>query len=46
MENLCRLEGTNFRVIVETEDQIEVSFMKTWKSFLGDNVVPLNIDKR
>ncbi|CAA3005319.1 probable rhamnogalacturonate lyase B [Olea europaea subsp. europaea] len=40
------LEGTNFRVIVETEDQIEVSFMKTWKSSLGDNVVPLNIDKR
>ncbi|KAL2456573.1 Rhamnogalacturonate lyase family protein [Forsythia ovata] len=40
------LEGTNFRVIVETEDQIEVSFTKTWNSSLGDNVVPLNIDKR
>ncbi|KAI3462155.1 hypothetical protein Pfo_018818 [Paulownia fortunei] len=40
------LESTSFRVIAETKDQIEVSFTKTWNVSLGENVVPLNIDKR
>ncbi|PIN23675.1 Rhamnogalacturonan endolyase [Handroanthus impetiginosus] len=40
------LDCTSFRVIAETKDQIEVSFTKTWNVSLGENVVPLNIDKR
>ncbi|KAH6837516.1 Rhamnogalacturonate lyase family protein [Perilla frutescens var. hirtella] len=36
---------TSFRVIAETDDQVEVSFIKTWQRSL-DEEVPLNIDKR
>lgn len=43
---ICRLESTSFKVIAETQDQVEVSFTKTWNVSLGHNVVPLNIDKR
>ncbi|KAM5575240.1 rhamnogalacturonate lyase [Rosa sericea] len=41
-----RMEGTNFTVIVETEDQIELSFTRMWDPSLEGKVVPLNIDKR
>ncbi|XP_004288872.1 PREDICTED: rhamnogalacturonate lyase B-like [Fragaria vesca subsp. vesca] len=41
-----RIEGTNFTVIVETEDQIELSFTRMWDPSLEGKVVPLNIDKR
>ncbi|EYU45811.1 hypothetical protein MIMGU_mgv1a0225582mg, partial [Erythranthe guttata] len=40
------LESTSFRVVAETEDQVEISFTKTWNLSLGNNFVPLNIDKR
>ncbi|KAL6560102.1 hypothetical protein OROHE_006340 [Orobanche hederae] len=40
------IECTNFRIIAETDDQIEVSFTKIWTVSHGENVVPLNIDKR
>ncbi|KAL0381701.1 UNVERIFIED_CONTAM: hypothetical protein Sangu_0234400 [Sesamum angustifolium] len=40
------LQCTSFKVIAKTKDQVEVSFTKTWNVSLGDNVVPLNIDKR
>ncbi|KAK4393937.1 hypothetical protein Sango_1864500 [Sesamum angolense] len=40
------LQGTSFRVVARTEDQIEVSFTKTWNVSTGENDVPLNIDKR
>ncbi|KAL0396467.1 UNVERIFIED_CONTAM: hypothetical protein Scaly_0095100 [Sesamum calycinum] len=40
------LQCTSFKVIAKTKDQLEVSFTKTWNVSLGDNVVPLNIDKR
>ncbi|KAH6837611.1 Rhamnogalacturonate lyase family protein [Perilla frutescens var. hirtella] len=39
------LECTSFRVIAETDDQVEVSFTKTWH-WSVDTEVPLNIDKR
>lgn len=39
-------KGTSFKVIVETEDQVEVSFTRTWDSSLEGNGVPLNLDKR
>ncbi|XP_022871342.1 probable rhamnogalacturonate lyase B [Olea europaea var. sylvestris] len=42
---LCRIQGTSFRVIEETEDMIEVSFMTTWNSSLSYSF-PLNVDTR
>lgn len=46
LSHLCRMYCTNFKVVAETDDQIEVSFTKTWNVSLGRNLVPLNIDKR
>ncbi|XP_047965171.1 rhamnogalacturonate lyase B-like [Salvia hispanica] len=40
-----RLDCQSFRIIVETDDQVELSFTRTWHHFL-DGEVPLNIDKR
>ncbi|KAG6403295.1 hypothetical protein SASPL_135512 [Salvia splendens] len=40
-----RLDCTSFRVVAATDDQVEVSFTKTWHHFL-DGEVLLNIDKR
>uniref|UniRef100_A0A0A0LE32 rhamnogalacturonan endolyase n=3 Tax=Cucumis sativus TaxID=3659 RepID=A0A0A0LE32_CUCSA len=43
-----RLEATDFKVIVENEEQIELSFSRTYNnnSSTGGNLIPLNIDKR
>ncbi|KAA8531470.1 hypothetical protein F0562_006177 [Nyssa sinensis] len=41
-----QLDGTSFRVIKEDENQIELSFTKTWNSSLSGSQIPLNIDKR
>ncbi|CAI0449310.1 unnamed protein product [Linum tenue] len=40
------IKGTSFEVITETEDQVEVSFTRTWDPSLQGKQVPLNIDKR
>ncbi|KAK9166215.1 hypothetical protein Scep_001406 [Stephania cephalantha] len=40
------IKGTEFSVIVENEDQVEVSFTRTWDPSLKGKAVPLNIDKR
>ncbi|KAB5568800.1 hypothetical protein DKX38_002593 [Salix brachista] len=40
------IRGTSFKVIVETEEQVEVSFTRTWDSSQEGKLVPLNIDKR
>ncbi|MQL73842.1 hypothetical protein Taro_006227 [Colocasia esculenta] len=40
------LKGTDFRVILEDESQVEVSFTRTWDSSLQGKVIPINIDKR
>ncbi|KAF3447274.1 hypothetical protein FNV43_RR12454 [Rhamnella rubrinervis] len=40
------INGTSFRVIVENEEQVEVSFTRTWDPSLEGKFVPLNIDKR
>lgn len=40
------IHGTNFKVVVETEEQVEVSFSRPWDPSLQDKLVPLNIDKR
>ncbi|KAK9930126.1 hypothetical protein M0R45_027181 [Rubus argutus] len=39
-------KGTSFRVIVENEEQVELSFTRTWDASLEGKYVPLNIDKR
>ncbi|XP_062164026.1 probable rhamnogalacturonate lyase B isoform X2 [Alnus glutinosa] len=41
-----RMEGTNFKVIVENEEQVELSFSRMWDTSLEGKVVPLKIDKR
>ncbi|XAR62062.1 Rhamnogalacturonan endolyase [Bertholletia excelsa] len=40
------LNGTSFKVIVENEEQVEVSFARTWNTSLQGEHAPLNIDKR
>ncbi|XP_012081709.1 probable rhamnogalacturonate lyase B isoform X2 [Jatropha curcas] len=41
-----RLQATNFSVVMENEDQVEVSFSKRWRPSMGESTVPLNVDKR
>ncbi|KAK7282913.1 hypothetical protein RIF29_12031 [Crotalaria pallida] len=41
-----KIDGTTFRVVVENEDQVELSFTRTWDATLEGKLVPLNIDKR
>ncbi|KAK1370818.1 Rhamnogalacturonan endolyase [Heracleum sosnowskyi] len=43
-----KLRGTNLTVVVQNEDQVELSFTKTWIPTLplNDTTLPLNIDKR
>ncbi|KAG8642807.1 rhamnogalacturonate lyase isoform X1 [Manihot esculenta] len=41
-----KLQATDFNVIMENEDQVEISFSKKWSPSMGKSTVPLNIDKR
>lgn len=43
---LCRIYGSTFNVIVENEDQVEISFKRFWDVSMAGKMVPLNIDKR
>ncbi|KAK4572002.1 hypothetical protein RGQ29_030413 [Quercus rubra] len=40
------IKGTSFRVIVESEEQLEISFTRLWDPSLQGKQVSLNIDKR
>ncbi|KAK4428605.1 hypothetical protein Salat_1160300 [Sesamum alatum] len=40
------IRATSFKVIKESEDQVEVSFSRPWDPSLQGKLVPLNIDKR
>ncbi|KAE9458861.1 hypothetical protein C3L33_09263, partial [Rhododendron williamsianum] len=40
------LDGTSFKVIVEDEEQVELSFTRPWDPSLQVDHSPLNIDKR
>ncbi|EOA16170.1 hypothetical protein CARUB_v10004306mg [Capsella rubella] len=42
---LDRIEGTKFRIITQTEEQVEISFSRTWEG-VGSDHIPLNVDKR
>ncbi|KAF5199271.1 hypothetical protein FRX31_011142 [Thalictrum thalictroides] len=39
-------KGTSFKVIVEDEEQVEISFTRSWKPSLQGKQVPLNTDIR
>ncbi|KAK4800342.1 hypothetical protein SAY86_020829 [Trapa natans] len=43
---LDRLEGTKLEVVVQNEEQVELSFTRTWNFSLYETVVPMNVDKR
>ncbi|KAI3855351.1 hypothetical protein MKW92_001815 [Papaver armeniacum] len=45
-EMYYRITGTDFTVIKEDEEQVELSFTTTWNPSLEGKVCPLNIDKR
>lgn len=40
------ISGTSFRVVVENDEQVELSFTRMWDSSLEGKYIPLNIDKR
>ncbi|KAG2319103.1 hypothetical protein Bca4012_054643 [Brassica carinata] len=44
LPKLDRIEGTNFRIITQNEEQVEISFSRNWNG--GSDHVPLNVDKR
>lgn len=41
-----RIKGTSLKVIVESEEQVEISFTRPWDLSLQGQNVPLNIDRR
>lgn len=40
------IKATSFRVVVETEEQVELSFSRPWDPSLLGKLAPINIDKR
>ncbi|CAA3026480.1 probable rhamnogalacturonate lyase B [Olea europaea subsp. europaea] len=40
------IRGTSFRVVVESGEQLELSFLRTWDTSVEGKLAPLNIDKR
>ncbi|KAI7741688.1 hypothetical protein M8C21_007229 [Ambrosia artemisiifolia] len=40
------INATSFKVVVETEEQVEVSFSRPWDPSLKGKLAPINIDKR
>ncbi|XP_022991806.1 probable rhamnogalacturonate lyase B isoform X2 [Cucurbita maxima] len=44
--NTDRLLGTTFKVIVSNDEQLEISFVKTWSVAVGNKNAPVNVDKR
>ncbi|KAJ4701493.1 Rhamnogalacturonate lyase family protein [Melia azedarach] len=40
------IKGSSFRVIVQNEEQVEISFTRQWDFSLQGNLAPLNIEKR
>lgn len=43
---ISRVQGTDFVVITETDELVELSFTRSWDLSLEGKSVPLNIDKR
>ncbi|XP_068663010.1 uncharacterized protein [Aristolochia californica] len=45
-ENSEVIKGKEFKLISEHDEQVEVSFTRTWNASHGGDLAPLNIDKR
>ncbi|XP_026432925.1 rhamnogalacturonate lyase B-like isoform X2 [Papaver somniferum] len=45
-EDYDRIKGTEFRVITEDENQVELSFLRSWDPSMQGKYYPMNIDKR
>ncbi|XP_010555419.1 PREDICTED: uncharacterized protein LOC104824920 isoform X2 [Tarenaya hassleriana] len=41
-----KLEGTEFNIITQDEEQVEISFTRRWNVSYRGSLVPLNVDKR
>ncbi|XP_031737632.1 probable rhamnogalacturonate lyase B isoform X2 [Cucumis sativus] len=41
-----RLKGESYEVIIGNEEQLEISFNKTWSIGKGNETAPVNVDKR
>lgn len=44
--NFYSIKGTDFSIVTQDDDQVEVSFTRMWDPSLQGKLVPLNIDKR
>lgn len=43
----CRLEGSNYTIIMEDDDKVELSFTRTWDITTSNgSILPMNFDKR
>lgn len=46
-ESLCRVDGSEFNIVTQTEDTVEISFVRKWdNSSSASYVSPFIIDKR
>ncbi|KAL9446974.1 hypothetical protein AB3S75_014608 [Citrus x aurantiifolia] len=41
-----RIEATNYKVIMRTKEQVELSFTRMWHPSTNGTIAPVNIDKR
>ncbi|GAB2292199.1 hypothetical protein Dimus_026450 [Dionaea muscipula] len=41
-----RITGTSFEVVVQNDEQVELSFKTTWDTSFQGKLAPLNIDRR
>ncbi|XP_048334789.2 probable rhamnogalacturonate lyase B [Ziziphus jujuba] len=41
-----RLQGTKFKIVKEDENQVEISFRKSWNVSYDGTSIPINVDKR
>ncbi|KAH9756099.1 rhamnogalacturonan endolyase [Citrus sinensis] len=40
------IEATNYKVIMRTKEQVELSFTRMWQPYTNGTIAPVNIDKR
>ena len=43
-EMICSVEGTQYHIVEQTPDKVEVSFVRNYNA--STDMVPLSIDKR
>ncbi|GER34850.1 rhamnogalacturonate lyase family protein [Striga asiatica] len=45
-DTIDKLDGTSMTVVKQDDDQVEISFWRTWNNNTSETGLPLNIDKR